>query len=193
MDGDGNPVGTEDFRCAPGPMGWRYFADITTSDPQPHDEIVDLAVDARWRPARTRIATGTHEILLTREGDTLAGFRDGEAVELPFGPDVHLDYLSPAYNAVTTLRLGGTAEIEVVYLDPVTVRPRLERQRYEDLGEEEIETPVGRFATRRWVFTALGSGWSRELWVAGDVVVRFDGLYELEWYEAGANGPRPLT
>lgn len=193
MDGDGNPVGTEEFRCAPGPMGWRYFAEIHTSEPRPHDEIVDLAVDADWRPARTRIATGSHEILLIREGDRLAGFRDGEALELAFGHDVHLDYLSPAYNAVTALRLGRTAEIEVVYLDPVMVEPRPERQRYDDLGDVEVDTPAGRFAARRWVFTALGSGWSRHLWVAGDVVVRFDGLYELEWYEAGASGPRPLT
>lgn len=193
MDGDGNPVGTEDFRCAPGPLGWRYFADIATSDPQPHHEIVDLAVDTDWRPVRTRIATGSHEILLIREDDTLTGFRDGEQIHLPFGAGVHLDYLSPAYNAVTTLRLGGTAEIEVVYLDPVTVEPRPGRQRYEDLGDDEVDTPGGRFAARRWGFAALGSAWSRDLWVAGDVVVRFDGLYELEWYEAGASGPRPLT
>ncbi|HEU4354457.1 MAG TPA: hypothetical protein VFT27_02600 [Actinomycetota bacterium] len=193
MDGDGHPVGTEDFRCAPGPLGWRYFADIATSDPQPHTEVVDLAVDADWRAVRTRISTGSHEILLVREGDTLTGFRDGQALELSFGSLIHLDYLSPAYNAVTTRRLAGTAEIDVVYLDPVTVRPRPERQRYEDLGEVEVDTPVGRFTARRWGFTALGSGWSTDLWVAGDVVVRFDGLYELEWYEAGASGPRPLT
>lgn len=193
MDGDGRPVGTEDFRCAPGPMGWRYFADVATSDPQPHDEVVDLAVDADWRPVRTRIATGSHEILLTREGDALTGFRDGVPVRLPFGADVHLDYLSPAYNAVTACRLGGTADIEVAYLEPVTVEPRPERQRYEDLGDVEVDTPVGRFAARQWGFTALGSGWSRNLWVSSDVVVRFDGLYELEWYEAGASGPRPLT
>ncbi|HSD49565.1 MAG TPA: hypothetical protein VLE71_07020 [Actinomycetota bacterium] len=193
MDGDGNPVGTEDFRCAPGPMGWRYFAEIRTSDPQPHDGIVDLAVDADWRPARTRIATGSHEILLVREGDTLTGSRDGRALELRFGPQLHVDYLSPAFNGVTTMRLTGTTEIDVVYLDPVTVEPRPERQRYEDLGEDEIDTLVGRFATRRWGFTALGSGWSRHLWIAGDVVVRFDGLYELERYEAGASGPRPLA
>jgi hypothetical protein len=193
MDGDGHAVGSEDFRCAPGPMGWRYFANIRTSDPVPHDELVDLAVDAGWRPARTRIATGSHELLLVREGDALAGFRDGEPLEVAFGPETHLDYLSPAYNAVTTMRLAGSGEIEVVYLDPVTVEPRPERQRYEDLGDGEVDTPVGRFSARRWVFTALGSGWTRELWVAGDVVVRFDRLYELEWYEAGASGPRALA
>jgi len=45
----------------------------------------------------------------------------------------------------------------------------------------------------RWRYTALSSGWSRDLWIAGDVVVRHDGLYELESYEPGASGPLPLA
>jgi hypothetical protein len=71
--------------------------------------------------------------------------------------------------------------------------PTEERQRYELLGHEEVTTPVGRFAARRWRSTALYTGWSRELWVAGDVVVRYEGLFELEEYEAGASGPRPMA
>ena len=60
MDGDGNPEGTEEFRCAPGPMGWRYFSDIETSDPEPRHAIVDLAVDSvggRFARACTRART----------------------------------------------------------------------------------------------------------------------------------------
>ncbi len=192
MDGDGSPIGTEEFRCAPGPMGWRYFSDVQTSVPEPHHEVVDLTVDAAWRPVRTRIATGSHEILLSAGADRLVGFLDGRAVETPWGPDHHLDYLSPAYNAVTVNRLAGTEEIEVVYLDPVTCQPTIVRQRYELLGNDEVATPVGRFAAARWRYTALSSGWSRELWAAADVVVRYDGLFELEWYEPGASGPVPI-
>ncbi|MGZ8620495.1 MAG: hypothetical protein ACXWYE_11385 [Actinomycetota bacterium] len=193
MDGDGSPVGTEEFRCAPGPMGWRFFSDVRTSEPEPHQEVVDLAVDVAWWPARVRIATGSHELLLTREGDRLSGWRDGEPLELAFGPEMHLDYLSPAFNAVTVMRLFGTAEIDAVCLEAVTLEPRPERQRYEDLGTEEVATPVGTFVARRWRHTSLGSGWTRALWVVGDLVVRNEGLCELEWYEAGASGPRPLT
>ena len=193
MDGDGNPVGTEDFRCAPGPAGWRYFAEIQTDDPEPHHETVDLAVDAAWRPVRTRIDSGSHEILLMAEGDRLAGFRDGRPVETPWGPEMHLDYLSPAYNAVTANRLLATAEIEVVYLAAVTCEPRVERQRYELLGTEEVATPAGRFAATRWRYTSLSSEWSRDLWVASDVVVGFEGLFELQRYEPGASGPLPLA
>ncbi len=193
MDGDGNPVGTEGFRCAPGPAGWRYFADIQTGEPEPHHETVDLAVDAAWRPVRTRIDTGSHQILLMAEGHRMAGFRDGRSVETPWGPQMHLDYLSPAYNAVTGNRMSATAEIEVIYLEAVTCEPRIERQRYELLGPEEAATPAGRFAATHWRYTSLSSGWSRDLWVAGEVVVGFEGLFELEWYEPGASGPLPLA
>lgn len=192
MDGDGKAVGTEDFRCAPGPAGWRYFAEISTSVPSPHSEIVDVAVDAGWRPVRTRIETGAHELLLTAEGDALRGWLDGGAVTAPWGPEWHLDYLSPCYNAVTANRLDATTDIDVVFLEPVTCAPREERQRYELLGEDEVRTPVGRFAATRWRYTALSTGWTRELWVAADVVVRYDGLFELEAYEPGASGPRTL-
>ena len=112
MDGDGRPVGTEEFRCAPGPMGWRYFSEVETSDPQPHHEIVDLVVDADWRPVRTRIDTGSHDLLLEAEGlERLTGFRDRIPIETPWGPQMHLDYLSPAYNAVTANRLTAASEI----------------------------------------------------------------------------------
>jgi hypothetical protein len=150
MDGDGNRVGTEEFRCAPGPMGWRYFSDIETSVPEPHREIVDLAVDAYGRPVRVRIDTGSHEILLMVESGRLAGLRDRRPVELPWGSEIQLDYLSPAFKAVTATWLSGTGEVEVVLLEAVTCEPRMERQRYELVGEEEVATPAGRFAARQW-------------------------------------------
>jgi hypothetical protein len=193
MDGDGNGVGTEDFRSAPGPVGWRYFSDVVTNVPEPHHETVDLVADASWRPVRTRIHSGSHELLLTAEENRLAGFRDGLAIEVPWGPDTELDYASPAYNVVTANRLGRTAEFDVVFLEPVTCEPVMERQRYELLGEEEVATHAGRFASTRWVFTVLRTGWSRDMWIAGSVLLRYEGLYELAWYEPGASGVVPLA
>ena len=105
---------------------------------------------------------------------------------------MHLDYLTPAMNAITAKRLAETTEIDVVYLEPVTLEPTRVRQRYELLGTEEVETPVGRFRAHRWRYTALESGWTSELWVAEDVVVRYDRAFELIGYEAGATGPVPV-
>lgn len=192
---DGEPVGTEDFRCAPGPMGWRYFSQVETTDPSPHSETLDFAVDADWRIARVRIDTGEHEILLEpgSGGSTLTGYRDRRPIEIPYGSDVHLDSFTPATNAITTRRLDGTAEIDVVYLEPVTLEPSRVRQRYELVGDEQVDTPVGAFAARRWRFTALDSGWTADLWVAGDIVVKYERLFELTWLDPGASGPQPLA
>ena len=189
---DGEQVGTEEFRCAPGPMGWRYFSDIQTSDPAPHVETFDVVVDADWRPIRIRVDTGEHQILLEPHGTTLEGFRDRVAIELPWGPDHHVDCFTPATNLITTRRLPGTAEIDVVYLAPFTLEPTLVGQRYELLPDEDVQTPVGRFAASRWRYTSLDDGWTSELWVAGDVVVRYDRLFTLEWYDPGASGPRVI-
>jgi hypothetical protein len=186
---DGAPAGTEDFRCAPGPMGWRYFSDIQTD----HHEIVDVAVDRDWRVARVRIDTGDHDILLEPRGDTLAGYRDRLEIEIPYGPDTHLDYFTPATNAITCRRLDRTAEIDVVYLQPRTLDPFEVRQRYELHGPEEITTPAGRFRATRWTFTTLDSGWTADLWIAGDTVVKYDNLFTLEGYEPGASGIHPSS
>jgi hypothetical protein len=188
---DGARIGTEEFRCAPGPMGWRYFSDIQTTDPTPHVETFDVVVDADWRPVRLRADTGDHHVLLEPHGNTLEGIRDGEPMAFPWDSDRHLDYLTPATNLITTRRLTDTSEIDVVFLTPVTFEPVVVRQRYERKGDEDVDTPVGRFAAVRWGYAALDSGWTSDLWVAGDVVVRYERLFELEWYEAGASGPRP--
>lgn len=190
---DGTPIGTESFRSAPGPMGWRYFSDVDTSEPTPHREIVDVAVGADWRIARVRIDTGGHHVLLEPRGAFLTGFRDGIEVEIPYGPDEHLDYLTPATNLITTKRLTGSAELDVVFLAPFTLEPSRQHQRYELRGPDEVETPSGRFEAARWTFTALESGWSADLWVAGDTVVAYDRLFDLSWYEAGASGVHPRS
>jgi hypothetical protein len=192
VDETGRRFGTEEFRCAPGPMGWRYVSEIETSDPTPHRETVDLAVEAGWRPVRLRVETGEHALLLQRGEHGLTGHRDGEPLELDLGDDRELDYLSPAFNAVTAMRLGRTAEFPVWYFRAVTIEPIGMHQRYEHRGQEIVETPGGRFAATRWGYEAIDTGYVSEFWTAGDVVVRYAGYLELERYEAGATGASPL-
>jgi hypothetical protein len=188
----GSVAGTEDFRCAPGPVGWRYVSEIERDEPRSHRETVDVVVDDSWRIVRARIETGSHAILLEPRDGLLTGLRDGRTIEVPWGAETHLDYLTPAMNAITAQRLEGTTEIDVVYLEPVTLEPIMMRQRYELLRREQVDTPAGRFLAVRWGYTALDSGWTSELWVADDVVVRYDRAFELIAYEPGATGPIPL-
>ena len=187
----GDVVGTEDFRCAPGPVGWRYFSEIHRHEPTPHGEIVDVVVDDAWGIVRARIETGEHSISLEPRDGSLVGALDGKEIQIGWGPEMHLDYLTPAMNAITGKRLDSSAEIDVVYLEPVSLEPTLVRQRYELLGTDEVETPVGTFASTRWRYTALETGWTSDLWVADDVVVRYDRAFELISYEPGASGPVP--
>jgi hypothetical protein len=172
-------------------MGWRYVSDIETSLPAPHRETVDLVADASWRPVRMRVDTGEHSLLLQRDGERLVGHRDGEPLELSFLDDRELDYLSPAFNAVTAMRYGRTVEFAVWFFDPVTIEPRPMRQRYEHRGEEHVETPAGRFRAIRWGYEALDTGYVSEFWTAADVVIRYTGYLELETYDPGASGARP--
>ena len=186
---DGAPAGTEDFRCAPGPMGWRYFSEIQTD----HREIFDVAVDRDWRVARVRIDTGDHDILLEPRGDALIGYHDRREIEIPYGPETHLDYFTPATNAITCRRLDRTAEIDVVYLARGTLEPSTVRQRYERHGTAPVQTPAGVFNATRWTFTSLDDGWTSDLWTAGDTVVKYVNLFDLETYEAGASGVAPTA
>lgn len=178
-------------------MGWRYVSEIARDEPSPHRETVDVVVGASWRIVRTRIETGSHATLLEASGDSLVGVRDGHEVEMAWGPEMHLDYLSPAFNAITARRLEGVSsvdparEIDVLFLEPVTLEPVPMRQRYELIGRESVETPSGTFLAARWGYTALATGWTSDLWVADDVVVRYDGAFELISYEPGASGPFP--
>ena len=190
MDGQGNPVGTEEFRCAPGPAGWRYFSTIETSVPHPHRETVDLVVDSDWRFVRVRLDTGDHELVLGAGAQRWIGTRDGEPLELDPADDV--DYLSPAFNAATANRIKRSERIDVIYVEPYTLEPVRMGQHYELEGTDEIDTPVGRFAAARWTYSALPSGWTRSLWVAGDVVVAYEDVFELEAYDPGPRGPFPL-
>jgi hypothetical protein len=191
MDGEGRAVGTEEFRCAAGPAGWRYFSNIETVLPESHVEVVDLTVDGSWRPVRVRIDTGAHRLEAFAEGDRLVGRRDDEALDLPFGSNDQIDYLSPCFNAVTANRLGRSSEIEVVYLEPYTCKPVVETQRYELEAVEDVATPVGTFAATRWRYTSLRAGWTALMWVAGEVVVAYEDLFTLENYEPGPRGPVP--
>lgn len=172
-------------------MGWRYVSEIERDEPTPHRETVDVVVDASWRIVRTRIETGSHATLLEAHGDSLEGIRDGHQVEMAWGPEMHLDYLSPAFNAITAQRLEGTSEIDVLFLEPVTLEPVPMRQRYELIGRESVETPSGTFLAARWGYTALATGWTSDLWVADGIVVRYDRAFELFSYEPGASGPFP--
>ena len=187
---DGAPVGTEEFRCAPGPMGWRYFSEVQTD----HHEIVDVAVDRDWRIARVRIDTGEHDILLEPRGDALAGYRDRREIEIAYGPEMHLDYFTPATNAITVAASTGTAEIDVVYLEPVTLEPTRSASATSLHGPRTSRPRLGRSPATRWTFTDAGLGLDSRPVGRGRHRRRLRALFTLEEYEpGGSHGVLPIA
>ena len=177
---------TEQFRCAPGPMGWRYFSTLQDARGTTN---VDLSVDAGWRPVRVRIQTPSHHLLLSARGSIL----DDEQLVVSFDPETQtVDFPSPCFPMATARRLGASGAVDTISLDPETLRPSIEHHRFEAGDEEEIATPVGRFVARAWRHIATRPHFSRALWIAGDVVVAGDGL-ELTAYDPGGQGPRPIS
>ena len=172
----GNAVGTEEFHAAGGPAGRRYFSTVNARGPERHREVIDIVSDGASRPVRVRIDTGSHAILLAPGGEaSLERGRGSSADRVGTGPVLRLSLSA----RLPPIGWGAPRTFEVLYLEPVTCLPRRERQRHELLGEEEIATPVGRFSARRWRYTALRTGWTRSLWVAGDLEVSYEGLFEL--------------
>ncbi len=185
----GEPLGFEAFRSAPGPVGWRYFSTTTLLDGGTGN--VDLSVNAAWEPMRVRIQNSAHHTLLLPRGETLQGILDEDELSIPFDRDRSIEYPSPAFLAAAARRFGDTAEVEALAIDPVTLQTRAETHRYENVGPEAIDTAAGTFDAEHWRFIAPRPRFSRSFWVAGDVCVAAEDLYELVSYEALSNGPRP--
>ena len=191
---EGRPVGTEEFRTAPGIAGSRWFSTIRFSDPAAGEEIVDLSVDEDWRPMRLRIGTGEHHLILQRSAQGFHGARDAQRLQI--GPVADFYYRSPGFNAATANRLMTenltTADLEVTWVEAGSLALHTSQQRYERLGEGELRTRVGRFAAVRWRYTDLNSGWTGELWTGGAIVLSYPGVVELAEYDPVGAGPFPL-
>ena len=181
-DDDGGLIGTEQFRAAPGPMGWRYFS---TQQHEIGTTNVDLSVDSQWRPVRVRIQTPSHHLLLSARGSIL----DDEQLDISL--DAAVDFPSPCFPLAAARQLGGPGEVTVLAIDPETLRVSEGSHRYEAGDDEEIGTPVGRFSARAWRHITPPH-LARALWITGDVVVAGDGL-ELSAYDPGGQGPQPIS
>lgn len=107
--------------------GRRYFSTVNARGPEPHCEVIDIVSDGASRPVRVRIDAGSHAILLAPGGKPLwKPGRGSSADRVGTGPvpRLSLSCVQRGYRQSA----GGTADIEVVYLEPVTCLPRRERQ-----------------------------------------------------------------
>ena len=108
--------------CTPGPRsdgGGPAGGGTTAGQAATGPKTIHLAVDASYRPVRTRIDTGAHEILLIAEGGRLAVVRDRTSVQVTCGPETQLvgepdnGVVGHPALAVPVGRYGATEEVEV--------------------------------------------------------------------------------
>ncbi|MEX2421192.1 MAG: hypothetical protein WD670_05175, partial [Actinomycetota bacterium] len=157
------------------------------------EEIVDLSVDADWRPRRLRIGSGEHHLILQFAGGSFVGARDDEQLQLAQLVDV--GYRSPGFAATTANRLLHegivSADLEITQVAASTLELGTSRQRFERLGDEVVTTPVGRFDATRWRHTDLDSEVAGEFWTGGAIILAYPGVLELREYDPVGAGPFP--
>lgn len=167
----------EDFRCAPGPLGWRY-----------HSTVADIVCDDTHRLLRLTPAGGpTITAARLADGDPVLRWPADLWTPAPGpddGPGPSDGDLVIAADAVACGSVGSWVAmlraVAPVGLDPVTgtlrVRPqdaaRVERWRFERRGGRLEQGVAG---LEEWVVTAPGRD-ERRLWIVGDVMVWASGL-----------------
>lgn len=182
LDGEGRARGVEEFRCAPGPIGWRSYSSVTLDGQAAR---VDLSVDARWEPVRVRIENPAHHLLLSQSPAGATFMLDDATEQIARAPVV--SFPSPAFlvAAVRALPEGGATP--ALLIDAATLQPAPATLSFELLdAEQDVETSVGTFTAARWSVSG------REFFVAGDVLVAGPGL-RLVAYDRGAAGPVPRS
>src|SRR6266545_1006790 len=105
MDGEGKAVGTEDFDLSRGLLGLHYTSSITTELPEPHKETVDVFIHPDYRPLQVRIDTWSNAVTVRLDHDPITATRNARDLQLPEEPWTEIDYLSPIFNGLTTVRM----------------------------------------------------------------------------------------
>ncbi|MEV0094651.1 hypothetical protein [Streptomyces sp. NPDC050738] len=185
---DHAPLGEEHFHCAPGPSGWRYVAQ-TTSSTGDHMGSVDLALDELGRPIRLELNASSWQIrgaaldgvTWVRTDPTGTYATEGNVQAHAFAGT------SPAFLIATTrlLRLTPTTPATrvrlVTFTDPV-LAPRTVDQSWALLKSEAHATDNGPLLVDEYQVNALDTGEQHTVHIAGDVVLSAPGI-ELEHLE----------
>ena len=82
-----------------------------------------MAVDNELAIARVRIDTGAARHPARAKGDVLTGFRDRQPIEIPWDRTCTWTTSRPSSTRHDERLVTGTTEIDVVYLEPVTLEP----------------------------------------------------------------------
>jgi hypothetical protein len=193
---DGALLAVERFRCAAGPVGWRYVATRhlpgTAGAAESVVGKIDVTVDARWRQLRVEIATGGW---LVRGGLTADGFawvrrpEDGtgeveEHVEAAAGFTMTSGgaaaFASPAFLVCAArfaaLAPEGQADLRLVGLTPPGLAATTVRQRWRLDGRTTHRSDGAEVLVDDFTVLDLDLGSGGPVHLAGDVVLAAPGV-----------------
>jgi hypothetical protein len=173
LSGHDGPWAVEQFRCGPGPSGWRYVGERT--DPATGAPLgrIDLTLDTAGRTLRLQVAGGGWEVRGGVAGaDVLWRRGEDERTERAAG----FTGTSPAYAVATSrllaLAVGERRRVRLVALTEPVLAPRTVDEGW-TLTQVERQEPL---EVARYEVADLSTGERRVVHLAGDVVVAADGI-----------------
>jgi hypothetical protein len=184
---DGTPLAVERFRCARGPVGWRYVATrhLAEAPDGPAVGRVDVTVDDRWRQLRVEITAGGWLVRGGLGGDGLTWLRraaDGTGeVEEYVRPAAGFAGASPALLVcaarMAALAPEGQADLPVIVLTPPGLAARTARQRWRLDGRTAHRSEDGaEVLVDDFTLLDLDLGTGEPVHLADDVVLAAPGV-----------------
>jgi len=174
---DGHAAAVEVFRCAGGPAGWQYTADVRDPDGRPRGRL-DVTVDGAGRQVRVELVSAGWRIrggVAGAEAIWLRAAADGTSAMERSAQAAGFVSRSPAFLLAELRRLrlgpGGRARVRLVELVEPALATLLVDQEWVELGVTEHPTEIGPLPVRRYRIADLATGAARVVHVAGDVLV----------------------
>ncbi len=163
---DGKGIGRENWQIAQLGHGGILITSLAEfTSPEEYSWNVVYEVDRSWSPVTLSIRLEEHGHAVTStqraEGERWTARVDnaGQATDyqLPFSPQHEVDFRSPLFNTITLLRarlpVGSSRDLEVVFVEPESLIPVYDKQRYECLAEDKVEVPAGNFPSVKYRMT----------------------------------------
>jgi hypothetical protein len=182
-DRDGAVVAYERFSCAPGPVGWRYNAQVLAADGRTPTGLVDVTTDASGLQIRVEVRAGGWVVR--------GGVADGETVWVRTGasgeeagedtaPAAGFTGRSPGFLVAVArllgLRAGASSRVRLVALTEPALAPVPVEVAWSLTTVEEYPTEVGPLPVERYQTADLASGQLAAVQLAGDVVLAATGV-----------------
>lgn len=117
-----------------------------------------IRLEHRGRTVTTNQRAANHNwtALVQTTGDVDPALRE-QNYELPFSPQSEVDFGSTLFNTVTLLRtrlpVGAARDLDVVFIQPDSLVPTADKQRYECLAQDKTQVPAGTFPSLKYRMT----------------------------------------